>query len=72
MKEFPYLLMLMKLWPGYWNEQIDQINKKVDEDNGIGRTQEIEYSVSFGGNQGTNSGRKVAVFIHHLPLDLGV
>ena len=32
--------MLMKLWPGDWEEHINQMNKKVDEDNGIGGAQE--------------------------------
>ena len=29
-KEFPYLLMFMKLWTGDWEEQLCRINKKVD------------------------------------------
>ena len=29
--EFPYLLMLIKLWPKDWNNQLKGINKKVDE-----------------------------------------
>ena len=32
--EFPYLLMLIKLWPGYWTSQLKRTNWKVDEDNG--------------------------------------
>ena len=40
MKELPYLLMIMKLWPGDWEDQLDRMNKKVDEDNGRGGTQE--------------------------------
>ena len=32
--EFPYLLMLIKLWPGYWMNQLKRMNQKVDEDNG--------------------------------------
>ena len=39
-KELTYLLMLMKLRPGDWEENIDRMNKKVDEDNGIGETQD--------------------------------
>ena len=39
-KELPYLLMLMKLCPGYYEGQIYMINKKVDKDNGRGETQE--------------------------------
>ena len=39
-KELPYLLMIMQLWPGYWEEQLDRTNKKADEDNGKGKTQE--------------------------------
>ena len=30
----------MKLWPGDWEEKIHRMNKKVDEDNGRGETQE--------------------------------
>ena len=30
----------MNLWPGYWEEQLHQMNKKVDEENGRGGTQE--------------------------------
>ena len=32
--EFPYLLMLIKLWAGNWNTQLNSVNQKVDEDNG--------------------------------------
>ena len=39
-KELPYLLMIIKLWPGDWEDQLYRINKKVDEDNGRGGTQE--------------------------------
>ena len=39
-KESPYFLILMKLWPGYWEEQIGRMNRKVDGDNGRGGTQE--------------------------------
>ena len=40
MKELPYLLMLIKLWPGDWEEQLNQMNKKLDEENERGGTQE--------------------------------
>ena len=33
--EFPYLLMLIKLWPGNWKYKLKRTNKRVDEDNGI-------------------------------------
>ena len=39
-KELPYLLMLMRLWYGDWEEKPDQMNKKVYEDNGRGGTQD--------------------------------
>ena len=39
-ENFPYLLMLIKVWPGYWEEHPDRINNKVDEDNGRGGNQE--------------------------------
>ena len=39
-KELPYLLMLMKSWPGDLEEKLKQTNNNVDEDNGRGGTQE--------------------------------
>ena len=30
----PYLKMLIKLWPGYWINQLKRMNRKVDEENG--------------------------------------
>ena len=33
-KEFPYLLMIMNLRPGDWEEQLGRMSKKVDEENG--------------------------------------
>ena len=39
-KEWPYLLIIIKLWPGDWEEQIKRMNKKVDADNGRGETQD--------------------------------
>ena len=39
-KELPYLLMIMKLWSGDWEEHLHRMNTKVDEDNGRGGTQE--------------------------------
>ena len=32
--EFPYLLMLIKLWPGNWKTQLKRMNQKVDKENG--------------------------------------
>ena len=32
--EFPYLLILIKLWSRNWNTQLKRINQKVDEENG--------------------------------------
>ena len=32
--------MLMSLWPVDWENQLDWINKKVDDYNGIGGTQD--------------------------------
>ena len=28
---YPYLLMLMKLWPGYFNNQLERVDIKLDE-----------------------------------------
>ena len=40
MKESPYLLMIIRLWPGDLEEQLDRMNKKVDDNNGRGGSQE--------------------------------
>ena len=40
MKELPYLLILMRVWPGDWGEQLDRMSKKVDEENVRWETQE--------------------------------
>ena len=40
MKDFLCLLMFIKLWNGDWKEQLNRINKKVDEDNESGGTQD--------------------------------
>ena len=32
--EYPYLLMLMKLWPRYWKNDLKRMNMNVDEYNG--------------------------------------
>ena len=32
--EYPYLLMLMKIWPGHWKNQLERMHIKVDEENG--------------------------------------
>ena len=32
--EFPYLLMFIKLWPGYRMTQLKRMNRKVNKDNG--------------------------------------
>ena len=40
LKDLPYLLMLMKLWPDDWEEQFDRTNKKLDDENGRWGTQE--------------------------------
>ena len=39
-KELPFWSMIIKLWPGNWEENLKRINKKVDEENGKGGTQE--------------------------------
>ena len=31
--EFPYLLMLIKIWPDYWMNQLKRANWGVDEEN---------------------------------------
>ena len=32
--KYPYLLMLTKLWHGYWNNKMERMNKNMYEDNG--------------------------------------
>ena len=32
--EYPYLFILMKLWTGYCNNQLERMNINVDEENG--------------------------------------
>ena len=39
MKELPYLLMIIKLWPGYWEVKLDRMKKNVDEENYRGGNQ---------------------------------
>ena len=34
LSEYPYLLILLKLWPGDWNYHLRSMNIKVDENNG--------------------------------------
>ena len=32
--EFPYLLMVIMIWPGYWKTKLKRMNYKVDDYNG--------------------------------------
>ena len=32
--EFPYLLMLINILPGYWKNQLKRMNQNLDEENG--------------------------------------
>ena len=32
--DYPYLIMLMKIIPGYCTNQLEKMNMKLDEDNG--------------------------------------
>ena len=61
----------MKLWPGDWEEKVDRMNKKVDEDNGRGGTQENGRFWKLWNFQGTHSGT-LGVFCQNLTLALGV
>ena len=65
-KELPYLLMLMKLWTGYWEEQLKRMNKVE------GRLKRMEYFGNFSIYQGIIFGRTLGVLCQHLPLALGV
>ena len=33
LSEYPYLLTLIKLWIGYWENKLERINMSMDEDN---------------------------------------
>ena len=39
-QEFSYFLMIINLWPGYWEEKLYRTNKNVDKENGREGTQE--------------------------------
>ena len=39
-KEFTCLLTIINLWPGYWENQLDQMKKKVNEKNDRWGTQD--------------------------------
>ena len=71
MKEFTYLLMIIKLWPGYWEEHLDQMDNKVDEYNGRGRTQENGQFRNLWQFQGKNYGGTLGGLFQHPPLALG-
>ena len=32
--DYPFLLKLMKLWPGYWYIELERMSIKVDKNNG--------------------------------------
>ena len=34
LSEYPYLLVLMRLWTGDWESQMEIMNMTLDEDNG--------------------------------------
>ena len=69
-KEFPYLLMIIKLWPGGWEEQLDHMNTKVDKYNGRGGINIMDNFGSFGGFQGMDSVRTLGFLFKHQPLAL--
>ena len=70
-KQLPYLLMIMKLWPSYWEQQLHQMSKKVDQDTGRGGTQENGRFWKLRRFSRENSGKTFCVFYQHLPLTLG-
>ena len=70
-KDFPYLLMLLKLWNGDWEDQLERMNNKVDEDNGRVGNQDNGGFGRFRGFQGTNSGRTLGVLFQNLSLAFG-
>ena len=32
--KYPYLLITMEIWTGYWKNNLERMNMKVDEDKG--------------------------------------
>ena len=34
LSKYPYLLITMEIWTGYWKNNLERMNMKVDEDKG--------------------------------------
>ena len=69
--EFPYLIILIKLWPGDWISQLNRMNRKVDEENGKALNKGNVRYQTFVGYSAMNFGRTLVVSFQLLPLVLG-
>ena len=69
--EFPYVLMLINIWPGNWNTQFKRTNQKVDEENGksLGKVN-VQYQKVHRFPE-MNFGRTLVVLFQLLSLVLG-
>ena len=70
LSEYPYLLILMKLWPGGWKNQSERMNMKVDEDYGKPVVMVNVQAQKVWHFQAMNFGRTWVVLFQVLPLVL--
>ena len=63
--------MLIKLWPGYWIDQLKRMNKKVNKKT-VNSWLKVMFGIAkFVASQDVNSGRILIVLFQCLPLVLG-
>ena len=72
MSEYPYLLVSMKIWTGYSDNQLERMNMRVDDDNGIAMIMGKLRIRKFQHLQAMNFGRTLVVSFWNLPLVLEV
>ena len=62
---------LIQIWPRDWNNQLERMNMKVDEDNGKSVGMVNGRYQKFRNFQAMDFGRTLAVLFNILPLVLG-
>ena len=60
-RNFPYILMLIKLWHGNWKTYLKRMNQKVDKENGKHWEKLIDSIKKFVGSLEMNFGRTLVV-----------
>ena len=71
LSEYLYLLILMKLWTGYWNNKLERMKVKVDKENGKAAGM-VNGSYRKARKLSRNEfGRTLVVSFQLLPLVLG-